>query len=58
MSKMPTEQTPATGSSSTNKSDNTNEENGALRVKLGDISLDSEQVNKSYCNTKYFFGLI
>ena len=38
---MPIEQTVGTGSSPTN-----HEENGALREKLGDITLDSEQVFK------------
>ena len=38
MSEMPIEQTVGAGSSPTH------EENGALREKLGDITLDSDQV--------------
>ena len=42
MSEMPTEQTAGTGSSPTN---NANEENEALREKLGEVTLGSQQVN-------------
>ena len=61
---MPIEQTAAaaaaggtTTSSSPTKRDDANEENGALRVKLGDISLDCEKVKK-HCTVKYFHTFI
>ena len=51
MSEMPIEQTVGAGSSPTY------EENGALRKKLGDITLDSDQVLK-YRKYKEYISLL